>query len=354
MDLIKWEKIDLEIDIAREEKNWELLDKTDIALEALKKQEKGNLVVKNKCTKYQIKCRAAIGGIYEGLEKEEGGRPCKNSSSQLTSSQQAEEKIGKSRETINKYVKLIETGDEFLDEYSERCNENEKEMSTAGFLRFVERVTPEVKPDEIIEETERYFETEEYKIYNKDFADVDILDGMVDIIITDPPYGIDYRDEWEKLAIYAKKVLKKNGFLVSYFGEINLPIYLNILSEHLYYYWTFALIHSGKKQLVFSRNILCGWKPIVIFQNGYKEKKDQIEDIIYGTGREKTSHEWQQAEGELESLISNFTQQGDVVLDPFMGSATTLIKTIKMNRKGIGIERDRESFRDAAKRLREL
>ncbi len=40
----------------------------------------------------------------------------------------------------------------------------------------------------------------------------------------------------------------------------------------------------------------------------------------------------------VNTYISNFTQEGDTVLEPFMGSGVTVIESIKLNRKVIGID----------------
>ena len=348
MDLIKWNELDAQIDIAKENKDLKSLGTTIGALEVWRKQYAGSVKHRNKAWKYMFKIKQGMGWVYSNLKPEQGFA---HMSDDPTNKQQAEGESGRSRDQLIEYKKYADIPDDIIDEYIEKCDDG-KECSDRGAAIFFERRMPEVKPEEVIEEIERFFETDKYKIYNEDFVDVDIPE--VDLIITDPPYGIEYKEQWENLALYAKKVLKKNGFLISYFGEINLPTYLNLLREHLYYYWTFALVHSGPKQLILPRNIKCGWKPIVIFQNKYKLKQTQVEDVIDGTGREKSSHEWQQAEDELENLISNFTKEGDVVLDPFMGSGTTISKIVKMNRKGIGVELDGETFREAKSRLQEL
>lgn len=51
--------------------------------------------------------------------------------------------------------------------------------------------------------------------------------------------------------------------------------------------------------------------------------------------------------------ISASTLNGETVLDPFMGSGTTLVACAKMGRKGIGIECDAEYFDIACRRVAE-
>ncbi|MCP5496540.1 MAG: site-specific DNA-methyltransferase [Leptospiraceae bacterium] len=52
-----------------------------------------------------------------------------------------------------------------------------------------------------------------------------------------------------------------------------------------------------------------------------------------------------------EWFIKLFTNEGDTVLDPFMGSGTTVVVSNKMNRKGIGIEILPEYYDLAKERL---
>jgi site-specific DNA-methyltransferase (adenine-specific)/site-specific DNA-methyltransferase (cytosine-N4-specific) len=52
-----------------------------------------------------------------------------------------------------------------------------------------------------------------------------------------------------------------------------------------------------------------------------------------------------------EWFIKLFTKEGDVVLDPFMGSGTTVVVANKMGRTGIGIEIVNEYYQIASKQL---
>jgi DNA modification methylase len=49
----------------------------------------------------------------------------------------------------------------------------------------------------------------------------------------------------------------------------------------------------------------------------------------------------------------SWTNAGDVILDPFMGSGTTGVACVKLGRKFIGIEREPEYFEIACRRIRE-
>ena len=54
----------------------------------------------------------------------------------------------------------------------------------------------------------------------------------------------------------------------------------------------------------------------------------------------------------MSYLISLATREGDIVLDPFMGSGTTAIASILLNRKFIGFEREKEYYDIANNRLK--
>ena len=52
-------------------------------------------------------------------------------------------------------------------------------------------------------------------------------------------------------------------------------------------------------------------------------------------------------------ILTDFTNPGQTILDPFMGSGTTLVACAKLGRKGIGIEIDPDYFEIACKRVEE-
>lgn len=53
----------------------------------------------------------------------------------------------------------------------------------------------------------------------------------------------------------------------------------------------------------------------------------------------------------MAEIIADFTNPGQTILDPFMGSGTTGVAAVQMGRHFIGIERDRRYFDIACKRI---
>ena len=67
---------------------------------------------------------------------------------------------------------------------------------------------------------------------------------------------------------------------------------------------------------------------------------------------QKRLHPTQKPEWILERIINIFTKEGDIVLDPFLGSGTTTKVAKKLKRRYIGIEKNVKYFKIAEKRLR--
>ena len=198
---------------------------------------------------------------------------------------------------------------------------------------------------------------EQNMIYN-----MDCLQGMrlmkeqgikVDWIITDPPYGIcvnhnigrrkgdnpsDYKKAyWDKERLsksYFDLMLETAGHCVifggNYYTDFLPPskswiVWDKMLSEDL----TFSQV-----ELAWT-NADCMSKIIKCFPNG----------------GEKRIHPTQKPLPVLEWIIAKYTNEGDLILDPFMGSGTTAVACHKLQRRYIGFELDKEYFDLANKRI---
>jgi site-specific DNA-methyltransferase (adenine-specific) len=67
--------------------------------------------------------------------------------------------------------------------------------------------------------------------------------------------------------------------------------------------------------------------------------------------RKARLHQTQKPQGILEWIIKYYTNEGDTVLDPTMGSGSTGVAAKTLNRKFIGIEMDEKYYEIAKKRL---
>lgn len=68
-------------------------------------------------------------------------------------------------------------------------------------------------------------------------------------------------------------------------------------------------------------------------------------------GDERPDHPCPKPEWLMEQLVRDFTDPGDLILDPFAGSGTTGVAAIRLGRRFIGWERDPKYHAIAVKRL---
>ncbi len=75
---------------------------------------------------------------------------------------------------------------------------------------------------------------------------------------------------------------------------------------------------------------------------------------VCGTFKERTGHPCQMPEAVLERIIRVSTNPGDLVLDPFAGSGTTLATAKRLGRRYLGIELSDEYAERVRERLRKV
>jgi len=216
-------------------------------------------------------------------------------------------------------------------------------------LKQLEKIAREVRKP-ILEEISLK-EDPNIKLYNCDFRELDIEPNSIDLILTDPPYPKEYLPLWGDLAKFAKEKLKDHGYLIAYSGQYHMPEVINYLISELDYIWTFCLYHVGNTRIVNNVNVMCRWKPILIFQKGRSRFKQTIQDYIDFDRKEKAHHDWQQGLPAIQKFIEHFTNPGDVVCDPFSGSGTTALACKNTGRSFIGSEIDTEAYNSAIRRL---
>ena len=259
--------------------------------------------------------------------------------------------VGASRNTIKKAEEIVTAAEQTPERYQPLLDKIDSKQLSVD--KAYNKLNKEKKREELKSiKTNIELSPENCKLFCNDFTKIDsetIPDNSIYLIFTDPPYGEQYLYLYEYLARLAVRVLKHGGSLVLYAGHIILDEVFNIFSRHktdLQYWWTLAVKHNGAKQRVHARSVFAEWKPLIWYTKGQKPTNilDTMFDHIESSPPDKISQEWAQSKEEPEHIIRYLTVENQIVLDPMMGSGTTGIAALKLNRKFIGIEIDQDRF----------
>ncbi len=187
----------------------------------------------------------------------------------------------------------------------------------------------------------------------------------VDLVLTDPPYGINYDNE--KLNRYSNQKYNK---IENDCGEID---YSKLIEE---------LQRIGKRVIVFGainfmRDLpfkgiwICWDKRTKIeadkafgspFELAWCNKiggYDKIYRVMHGgvinaDGKNSPRfHPTQKPVRLFEGIVNDYSEEGQIILDPFLGSGTTAVACQNLHRNFIGIEISPEYCKIAEERLKQ-
>jgi DNA modification methylase len=169
-----------------------------------------------------------------------------------------------------------------------------------------------------------------------------IPDHSVDLLFTDPPYLSKFLPLYKWLSHEAVRVLKPDGFLMVYSGDYHKNKIMHWLGEQLEYFWDFTAINRGNGPMNWQRRIICKAKSILCYRlfGSSALPRCNVLSAFYGTGQDKKWHVWQQDESTARYYIDCFSQNGDLVYDPFVGGGTTPYVCRLIGRRFIGMEID--------------
>ena len=113
-------------------------------------------------------------------------------------------------------------------------------------------------------------------------------------------------------------------------------------SIHIWYKPSVAMSSQPYRELKYD------YEPALVFSKGRGRDFNYpmfavISDVLVG----KRDHPAQKSVHVLSELIKNFSVEHDIVIDPFMGSGSTLLACHVTGRRGLGIERDLDSYSTA-------
>ncbi len=164
-------------------------------------------------------------------------------------------------------------------------------------------------------------------------------DKSFDLVLTDPPYPDYYAEEYkyrEGILDFLKELPCRQFIFWS--AKVDFP--LDYTAIHI---WNKQRGVGSEYERIFERNGEKNYKLYTYFSiDSYRAKiaKEQW-----------TTHPSQKPERLIQRLIEDSTEIGDTILDPFMGSGTTLVAAKYLNRNATGIEISEKYCEIARKRL---
>ena len=118
----------------------------------------------------------------------------------------------------------------------------------------------------------------------------------------------------------------------------------------LKFWWIIAVHHEGATRNLPGKWVTVMWKPLVWFVKGSRADTNLVQDVVRSK-REKIAHDWQQSIHPPSYLIERLCPRGGLVLDPFLGSGTTGVASVRLGRRFCGSEIDQEAFHIARARI---
>ena len=174
------------------------------------------------------------------------------------------------------------------------------------------------------------------------------LEG-VDAIITDPPYPAEFLPLLADLAAWSDKVLAPDGIMAVLIGQTHLPHVYRLLDAGRPYRWTACYLTPGNGYASMARRCQSNWKPLLIYGGG-----PRFADIIRSGASDadaKNNHKWGQDYNAFHTIVERLTTRGQTVVDPFMGSGTTLLAAHALGRHAVGADIDPAHVRTAKERV---
>ena len=93
------------------------------------------------------------------------------------------------------------------------------------------------------------------------------------------------------------------------------------------------------------------WEAICFYPGPKHEFTTRIPDVIHANRTDNVYHPTEKPEELFQALM--LANVGQTILDPFMGSGTTLVAAKRLGRIAIGIEREEHYCEVAVKRLQQ-
>ena len=215
-----------------------------------------------------------------------------------------------------------------------------------------------------------------------------IPDSSIDLILIDPPYNLssystgnmDFKwrktinndlADWDKETFIPQNWQKEFTRILSDKGNIFAFCSYNLIGEWhktfdpIFDTFQFFVWHKTNPPPKFRKAgflnscelVVCMWNKGHTWNFGKQNEMHNFIESPICMGKERVknpTHPTQKPLKVLDKLVQISTNEGDVILDCFMGVGSTGVSAINQNRKFIGFEIDGDYFNQAKKRIKNI
>lgn len=192
----------------------------------------------------------------------------------------------------------------------------------------------------------------------------DIPDKSVDLVLTDPPYGVLKKVEWDNIKLeefttkwwkLCQTKLKENNSVYIFWSQKYLKLGLEIFNpKRVLIWWHSNLLKPTSNMFNYSYDPIFYINNSGIF-NGKFCNSDTVDVLKFAIPQsnfiDKKKHPCQKPIALIQKLITISSNPNDLILDPFLGSGTTAVACAQLKRRYIGIEINEEYCKIARGRV---
>lgn len=298
--------------------------------------------------------------IWKAMESYQGQQlPSESDGSCLEPRQRASEFLGMGTNKLSQAKQIVESGKQDLIDSMDKTGN----VSVAYKKLRKEREKEERKRNLPAIEVEGLIQGDAISKLKE------LKEKSIDCVVTDPPYNIgfksvrgadtnDFDDEFsldmlDSTCKELSRVMKDDSHLYMFIGFQTAFDYINIVSKYFDVRNLLVWVKNNHTPTNYQLNYAHKYELIIFASKGKRIlNRDCTPDVLEFKNPTNKLHSCEKPLDLLEYLIENSTIKGEVVLDCFAGSGSTLVASENIGRKWVGIELKKEFINLIKSRLK--
>lgn len=210
-----------------------------------------------------------------------------------------------------------------------------------------------------------YYEDSAVKIFHGDCREILPTLDPVDLVITDPPYGIGFSEyeshedapseylELLQKSIFEAEKLVNNGWICVFQAAKKCREWAAMFPRE----WRLIACAKNFVQILPNKGPIWAVDYALIWPRGEVKQRGKGRDwhlaVTSNMSTRPNGHPCPRPIDQMRFIVNSLSEENETILDPFMGSGTTLVAAKNLGRKAIGIEIEEKYCEIAVKRLRQ-